>query len=313
MSLAFVFPGQGSQFVGMGKDLLENFQFIKYIFEEVDEAVEKKLSKIIFEGPQEELTLTINTQPALMTISMAILEILKKEGFEISEKVRYFAGHSLGEYSALCGTNAFSLKDTAKLLSLRGKAMQEATPFGKGAMAAIIGMDENLVETLCQEASKKGICQIANDNGGQQIVISGEKEAIDFALTLAKEKGAKRGVLLPVSAPFHSEMMQPAADKMKEALEKVSMQKPLIPVVSNVSVKPETDILKIKSLLIKQVTGRVRWRETIEWFSQNAITKIYEIGAGKVLTGLTKRIDKNIETFNLSSYEDVKDFLKNLN
>ena len=304
-NIAFTFPGQGSQAVGMGKDLAEAFPEARAVFEEVDEALGQKLSDIMWNGPEETLTLTANAQPALMAVSMAAIRVLEARGLNLADKVAYVAGHSLGEYSALCAAGTFSLADTARLLRIRGDAMQSAVPVGQGAMAAVIGLDHGDVDAVCAEARADGVCQIANDNGGGQIVISGSKAAVEKAAALATEKGAKRAIMLPVSAPFHSDLMAPAADAMRHALGKVDKKNPVVPVVANVRAAPVYDADEIVQLLVTQVTGQVRWRETVEWFGQNGITTLYEIGSGKVLTGLARRIDKNISGIAVNTPADI--------
>nr|WP_316653449.1 ACP S-malonyltransferase [uncultured Gellertiella sp.] len=306
MAIAFTFPGQGSQAVGMGKELAGAFPEARAVFDEVDEALGEKLSATIFEGPEESLTLTANAQPALMAVSMAIIRIMEARGFTLKEKVAFVAGHSLGEYSALCAAGMFSIGDTARLLRIRGNAMQAAVPVGKGAMAAIIGLDEGDVGAVCAEARALGACQIANDNGGGQLVISGEKAAVEKAAALASEKGAKRALMLPVSAPFHSSLMGPAADAMRQALAEVAKSDPVVPVIANVRAAPVTDAGEIASLLVEQVTGQVRWRETVEWFGRNGVTTLYEVGAGKVLTGLARRIDKTVTGIAVNSAADIE-------
>ncbi len=306
MPVAFTFPGQGSQSVGMGKDLADAFPQARAVFEEVDAALGENLSALMWEGPEEKLTLTANAQPALMAVSMAAIRALEAGGLSLKDRVACVAGHSLGEYSALCAAGVFSLADTARLLRIRGNAMQAAVPVGEGAMAAIIGLEQEGVEAACAEASAKGTCQIANDNGGGQMVISGAKAAVELAASLASEKGAKRAILLSVSAPFHSALMAPAADAMRAALAEVEMKAPSVPVISNVTVSPVTDPAEIATRLIEQVTGRVRWRETVEWFAANNVDTAYEIGAGKVLTGLARRIDRNIAAIPVNTPEDVE-------
>ncbi|MEZ5803561.1 MAG: ACP S-malonyltransferase [Rhizobiaceae bacterium] len=301
MAIAFTFPGQGSQSVGMGKALADAFPEARRVFEEVDEALGEKLSQVIWEGPEDRLTLTANAQPALMAVSLAAVRALESRGFSIKDKVAYVAGHSLGEYSALCAAGMFSVADTARLLRLRGNAMQAAVPVGEGAMAAILGLDQQAVEDACREAG----CQIANDNGAGQLVISGAKAAVEEAARLCTEKGAKRALMLQVSAPFHSALMAPAADAMRDALAKVARNAPVVPVVSNVVVAPLSDPDEIAQRLVEQVTGRVRWRETVEWFAANGVTTLYEIGAGKVLSGLAKRIARDVATVNVSAPADV--------
>ncbi|ACI54350.1 malonyl CoA-acyl carrier protein transacylase [Rhizobium leguminosarum bv. trifolii WSM2304] len=305
MTIAFTFPGQGSQAVGMGKDLAENFAEARAVFDEVDEALGEKLSDVMFNGPEETLTLTANAQPALMAVSIAVVRILEAKGLDLKSKVAYVAGHSLGEYSALCAAGTFSLADTARLLRIRGNAMQAAVPVGVGAMAAIIGLEHADVVAVCEEAAATGACQIANDNGGGQIVISGEKAAVEKAAGLATDKGAKRAILLPVSAPFHSKLMAPAADAMREALAKVAKSDPVVPVIANVRAAPVTTADEIASLLVEQVTGQVRWRETVEWFAGNGVTTLYELGSGKVLTGLARRIDKTINGISVNGPADI--------
>ncbi|SDP57118.1 [Acyl-carrier-protein] S-malonyltransferase [Phyllobacterium sp. YR620] len=305
MSIAFTFPGQGSQAVGMGKALADNFAEAKAVFDEVDEALGEKLSAIIWEGPEETLTLTANAQPALMAVSIAVLRVLEAKGVSLKDKVACVAGHSLGEYSALCAAGTFSLADTARLLRIRGNAMQKAVPAGEGAMAAIIGLEHADVEAVCKEASAGGPVQIANDNGGGQLVISGAKAPVEVAAALATAKGAKRAIMLPVSAPFHSALMAPAAEAMREALAAVRMQDPIVPLIANVRAAPVTSADEIARLLVEQVTGQVRWRETVEWFGANGVTTLYEIGAGKVLSGLARRINKDISGVAIGTPEDI--------
>ncbi|MBN9039597.1 MAG: ACP S-malonyltransferase [Rhizobiales bacterium] len=307
MAIAFTFPGQGSQTVGMGKDLADAFPEARRVFEEVDAALGEKLSKVIWEGPEEVLTLTANAQPALMAVSMAAMRALEARGFSLEGKVAYVAGHSLGEYSALCAAGTFSLADTARLLRIRGNAMQAAVPVGKGAMAAIIGLEQADVEAACGEAAVGGgVCQIANDNGGGQIVISGDKQAVERGAAACTARGAKRALMLPVSAPFHSALMQPAAEAMLDALAKVRKNVPAVPVVANVAVAPLTEPAEIADRLVEQVTGRVRWRETVEWFGAHGVTTLYEVGAGKVLSGLARRINRDLATANIGTPADVE-------
>ncbi len=313
MKVAFTFPGQGSQAVGMGKDLADSFPEARAVFEEVDEALGQKLSDIMWNGPEETLTLTANAQPALMAVSMAVIRVLEAKGLDLKSKVAYVAGHSLGEYSALCVAGTFSIADTARLLRIRGNAMQAAVPVGAGAMAAIIGLEHGDVQAVCEAASAEGPCQIANDNGGGQLVISGGKAAVEKAAALATEKGAKRAIMLPVSAPFHSALMGPAADAMREALAKVEKKDPVVPLIANVRAAPVTSAAEIADLLVEQVTGQVRWRETVEWFGANGVTTLYEIGAGKVLTGLARRIDKNINGVAVNGPADIDAALAALN
>lgn len=312
MTIAFTFPGQGSQAVGMGRELADNFAEARAVFEEVDEALGEKLSDIIFNGPEDTLTLTANAQPALMAVSMAVIRVLQARGLDLKARISYVAGHSLGEYSALCAAGTFSLADTARLLRIRGNAMQSAVPVGVGAMAAIIGLEQAEVLAVCEEASAIGSCQIANDNGGGQLVVSGEKAAVEHAAALATDKGAKRAILLPVSAPFHSKLMAPAGDAMREALANVRKTDPAVPLIANVRAAPVTNAAEIAGLLVEQVTGQVRWRETVEWFAANNVTTLYEIGSGKVLTGLARRIDKSVTGVAVNSSADIDTALASL-
>lgn len=305
MSIAFTFPGQGSQSVGMGKELADAFPEARAVFQEVDDALAQNLSKIMWEGPEETLTLTANAQPALMAVSLAALRSLEARGFSLADKVAYVAGHSLGEYSALAAAGTFSIADTARLLRIRGNAMQAAVPVGEGAMAAILGLEQSEVEAACVEAGRDSVCQIANDNGGGQLVISGAKPAVEHAARLCTEKGAKRALMLPVSAPFHCALMEPAAEAMRAALAEVRKNKPSVPLVANVTVRPLTDPEEIAASLVAQVTGRVRWRETVEWFGANGVTALYELGSGKVLFGLARRINKEIATASIGTPADV--------
>ena len=312
MSIAFTFPGQGSQAVGMGKDLAEAFPEARAVFQEVDDALGQKLSDIMWNGPEDQLTLTANAQPTLMAVSMAVIRVLEAGGLKLADKISYVAGHSLGEYSALAAAGTFSIADTARLLRIRGDAMQSAVPVGEGAMAAIIGLEHADVQAACEEAKAAGVCQIANDNGGGQLVISGSKAAVEKAAALATEKGAKRAIMLPVSAPFHSDLMAPAATAMAHALDKVVKQDPVVPVVANVRAAPVTHADEIVKLLVAQVTGQVRWRETVEWFGANGVTTLYELGSGKVLTGLARRIDKNVTGIAVNTPADIDAALKTL-
>ncbi|MDQ0562142.1 [acyl-carrier-protein] S-malonyltransferase [Rhizobium mesoamericanum] len=305
MTIAFTFPGQGSQAVGMGKELAENFAEARAVFQEVDEALGEKLSETMFDGPEDTLTLTANAQPALMAVSMAVVRVLEAKGIDLKAKISYVAGHSLGEYSALCAAGTFSLADTARLLRIRGNAMQQAVPVGVGAMAAIIGLEHPDVIAVCQEVSSIGSCQIANDNGGGQIVISGEKAAVEKGAAIATAKGAKRAILLPVSAPFHSSLMTPAAEAMRDALARVEKSNPIVPLIANVRAAPVSDADEIAKLLVEQVTGQVRWRETVEWFAANGATTLYELGSGKVLTGLARRIDKTVNGIAVNTPADI--------
>ncbi|AVH41201.1 ACP S-malonyltransferase [Agrobacterium tumefaciens] len=312
MGIAFTFPGQGSQAVGMGKELADTYPEARAVFQEVDEALDQKLSDIMWNGPEETLTLTANAQPALMAVSMAVMRVLEARGFKLSDTVSYVAGHSLGEYSALCAAGTFSVADTARLLRIRGNAMQAAVPVGEGAMAAIIGLEHDAVSAICEEAAILGICQIANDNGGGQLVISGGKVAVEKAAAIASEKGAKRAIMLPVSAPFHSALMAPAAEAMREALAAVEKHNPVVPVIANVRAAPVSDANEIAALLVEQVTGQVRWRETVERFAANNVTQLYEIGSGKVLTGLARRIDKTVNGVAVNGAADIDQLLATL-
>jgi [acyl-carrier-protein] S-malonyltransferase len=288
---AFIFPGQGSQAVGMGKALAEAYPQARAVFDEVDTALNQKLSQLIFEGPIETLTLTSNAQPALMAVSMAAIRVLEADaGLNLVRDIACVAGHSLGEYSALAAVGALSIGDAARLLRIRGDAMQKAVPVGAGAMAALLGMDFDAASTVAKDAAQGEVCDVANDNGGGQVVVSGNKAAVDRAIILAQERGAKRAILLPVSAPFHCSLMQPAATIMAEALSKVTINTPLVPVVANVKAGFVTNATEIKDLLVQQVTGTVRWRESVQFMAVQGITHFVEVGAGKVLNGLVKRI-----------------------
>ena len=312
MAIAFTFPGQGSQAVGMGKLLSEQSEVARAVFDEVDDALGEKLSTVMFDGPEETLTLTANAQPALMAVSVALVRVLESKGFSLKDKVAFVAGHSLGEYSALAAAGTFSLADTARLLRIRGNAMQKAVPAGQGAMAAIIGLEHGDVEAACKQSAQGEVCQIANDNGGGQLVISGSKGAVERAAALCTERGAKRAIMLPVSAPFHSALMAPAAEAMREALASVTKHAPVVPVVSNVTVTPTSDPEEIAARLVTQVTGQVRWRETVEWFAANSVTSLVEIGSGKVLTGLARRISKDVTGSAINSLEEIDTFLAGL-
>ncbi|MFC2967870.1 ACP S-malonyltransferase [Acidimangrovimonas pyrenivorans] len=304
MSRAFVFPGQGAQTVGMGKALAEAYPAARAVFDEVDEALGEKLSALIWDGPIEELTLTANAQPALMATSIAALRALEAEGVGI-ESAAFVAGHSLGEYSALCAAGALSLADTARLLRTRGRAMQEAVPVGVGAMAALLGLDFEAASEVAAEAAQGEVCQAANDNDPAQVVISGHKGAVERAVEIAKARGAKRAVLLPVSAPFHCALMQPAAAVMSEALAGVVIEAPKVPLVANVRAEAVSNPALIRDLLVAQVTGSVRWRESVAWMAGAGVTEIWEIGAGKALSGMIRRIAREIATRPVSTPEDV--------
>ncbi|MDF1872987.1 ACP S-malonyltransferase [Vannielia sp.] len=302
---AFIFPGQGAQVIGMGRALAEAYPAAAAVFEEVDEALGEKLSTLIWEGEAEELTLTANAQPALMATSMAAMAALGAEGVSL-EAASYVAGHSLGEYSALCAAGTFSLADTARLLRTRGEAMQAAVPVGDGAMAAILGLDFAGVARIAEEAAEGGVCQAANDNDPGQVVISGEKTQVMAACDMAKAQGAKRAMLLPVSAPFHSALMQPAAEVMARALDEVDMAQPKVPLVANVLAHDVEDPTAIRALLVDQVTGAVRWRESVAWMAEKGVTEMWEIGAGKALSGMVRRIDKTVATRAIGTPDDVK-------
>lgn len=305
MALAMVFPGQGAQTIGMGRDLADAYPAAQAVFDEVDDALGEKLSALIWEGDQDELTLTRNAQPALMATSMAAVKALEAEGISVSD-ASYVAGHSLGEYSALAAAGTFSIADTARLLRLRGEAMQAAVPVGEGAMAAILGLDIEAVQSIAADASEGGVCTAANDNDPAQVVVSGHRAAVEHATALAKERGAKRAMLLPVSAPFHCELMQPAAEAMAEALSHVEKHAPIVPVVTNVTARPCDDSPTIASLLIEQVTHSVRWRESVDWMAtQGGVTEFWEIGAGKALSGMIRRIAKTAETRQVGTAADV--------
>ena len=308
MTLAFVFPGQGSQFVGMGKDLAENFKTAREVFDEVNEALSQNLSKIMWEGPEEDLKLTSNTQPALMANSVAVTRILESEFGIGMDKARFVAGHSLGEYSALCAAGAISLSDTAKLLRIRGDAMQSAVPVGEGAMAALLGASMEDAETAAAAGAKIGICQIANDNATGQVVLSGSKAGVEAAAEAAREMGVRKAVILPVSAPFHCDMMQPAADVMAGALADAKINSPIVPLVNNVTAGPISDPDQIRADLVKQVTGRVRWRESVEWMAEDGIETFAEIGCGKVLTVMLRRIVKGVNGVAVNSVEAIEAF-----
>ena len=307
MSLAFIFPGQGSQAVGMGKALADAFAPARAVFEGVDAALDERLSKIIWEGPAEMLTLTENAQPALMAVSLAAMRVLEAEaGVDLARDAQFVAGHSLGEYSALAAAGALTLGDAARLLRIRGRAMQKAVPVGTGAMAALLGLDFDQAAAVAAEAAQ--VCQAANDNGGGQVVVSGDKAAVERAVEIAKEKGARRAMMLPVSAPFHCALMQPAADAMATALAEVALKPPVVPVVANVLVKPISDPGEIARALVAQVTGTVRWRESVAFMAAAGVTRFYEIGAGKVLSGLVKRIADGTSGIPIGTPDEVAAF-----
>jgi [acyl-carrier-protein] S-malonyltransferase len=291
MSIAFIFPGQGSQAVGMGAELAKAYPSARAVFEEVDAALSQTLSRVMWEGPESELTLTENAQPALMAVSLAAMRVLTDKGFDLARSVAFVAGHSLGEYSALAAAGALSLADTARLLKTRGRAMQEAVPVGAGAMAALLGADLAQAQDLAKAAAEGEVCQAANDNAPGQVVISGTRSAIERAVGLAPKFGARRAVLLPVSAPFHCALMQPAAEVMREALAAVTIRTPAVPLIANVAAAPVTDPETIRARLVEQVTGMVRWRETMLYLKLHGVSSVYEVGAGRVLTGIARRFD----------------------
>lgn len=304
MSTAFVFPGQGAQAVGMGKALADAYPAAAAVFEEVDDALGEKLSDLIWDGPIETLTLTANAQPALMAMSLAAMRALEAEGVSVTD-AKFVAGHSLGEYSALAAAGTFSIADAAKLLRVRGEAMQAAVPVGVGAMAALLGLDFETAKAVADEAAEGDVCQAANDNDPGQVVVSGNKAAVERAVEIAKGKGAKRAMLLPVSAPFHCELMAPAAEKMSEALANVTMNDPATALVANVRAEAVSDAATIRELLIQQVTGSVRWRESVAYMAGEGVTTLVEVGAGKALSGMARRIDRSIVCANVGAPDDV--------
>jgi len=317
MSRALIFPGQGSQFVGMGKDLAAAFTEAREVFEQVDDALSQNLSQLMFEGPEDQLNLTENTQPALMAMSMAVVKILRKQGgIRMEQAASFMAGHSLGEYSALTAAGSLDLSVTAKLLKTRGKAMQKAVPVGIGAMAAILGLDLPAVDDVTKKATKDGgklvVCQIANDNSDGQVVVSGHAGAVATAIDLASQAGAKRAILLPVSAPFHCSLMAPAAQEMAYALADTDIRPPCVPIVSNVTAKGVTEPSDIRRLLVDQITGRVRWRESVIWMKEQGVTEMVELGAGKVLSGLVKRIEKDIACDSVGTPEGIEALITKL-
>ncbi|HZH50385.1 MAG TPA: ACP S-malonyltransferase [Microvirga sp.] len=306
MKRAFIFPGQGSQSVGMGKALADAFPQAKAVFDEVDDALSQKLSTVMWDGPAEELTLTANAQPALMAVSLAAMRVLEAEaGLDLKKHAAYVAGHSLGEYSALAAAGSLSVADTARLLRIRGNAMQNAVPVGQGAMAALLGLEYEAALEVARAAAQGEVCDAANDNGGAQVVVSGHKSAVERAVAIAQEKGAKRAVMLAVSAPFHCALMQPAADAMREALAAVTVNPPVVPVVANVEAAPVTDPDAIRDALVRQVTGTVRWRESVAYMASQGVEAFYEVGSGKVLTGLVKRIAAGAAAVAIGTPDDV--------
>ncbi len=312
MKRAFIFPGQGAQAIGMGRDLAEAYPAARAVFDEVDEALGEKLSQVIWHGEIAELTLTANAQPALMATSLAAMRALESEGFGL-DRADFVAGHSLGEYSALCAAGSMSVTDTARMLRLRGQAMQEAVPVGVGAMAVVLGLALDAVMDLAEEAAEGEVCQAANDNDPAQVVVSGHAAAVGRAVEIAKERGAKRAMLLPVSAPFHCVLMEPAAKAMAMALAEVEIASPSVPLVANVRAEGVSDPDEIRALLVEQVTGRVRWRESMEWMAgEGAVTRFAEIGSGKVLTGMAKRIAPDAESLSLNMPAELEAFAKSL-
>lgn len=309
MATAFVFPGQGSQQVGMGKALADNFAAAKAVFDEIDAALGEKLSDTIWNGPEDALTLTANAQPALMAVSLAVVRVLQAEkGLDFARDAKFVAGHSLGEYSALAAAGSLSISDAARLLRIRGRAMQEAVPVGQGGMAALLGLDFDTAAEVAQAAAEGEVCEAANDNASGQVVVSGHKGAIERALVIAKERGAKRAVLLPVSAPFHCRLMAPAAEVMREALANVTVQAPVVPIVANVTAQPVTDADEIRRRLVEQVTGTVRWRESVAFMAGEGVTHFVELGAGKVLAGLVKRIADGAEAQSIGAPDDIQNY-----
>lgn len=308
-----MFPGQGSQYVGMAQAIAQTFAEAREVLEQVDDALNQNLSRLMAQGPEEDLTLTENAQPALMAASMAVMAVLQKQaGITVASHAQYVAGHSLGEYTALTAAGALSLSDAARVLKLRGQAMQRAVAPGIGAMAAILGPSLEEVQALARDAAGTLVCQVANDNSVGQVVISGHKEAVEAAIALASTRGAKRAVLLPVSAPFHCSLMEPAAHEMKEALAAIDLRAPSVPVVANVTAQAETDSARIRDLLVAQVTGQVRWRESVLWMKEQDVGQMIEFGAGKVLCGLVRRIDKDIQCLNAETPEDIEALINTL-
>ncbi|MET1415115.1 ACP S-malonyltransferase [Roseibium sp. HPY-6] len=305
MTIAFTFPGQGSQTVGMGKGLADAFPEAKAVFEEVDEALGQKLSEVMWDGPEEVLTLTANAQPALMAVSLATMRVLEAKGLDLKSAVAYVAGHSLGEYSALAAAGSLDVATTARLLRVRGDAMQNAVPVGAGAMAALLGLDFDVAAEVAQEAAQGEVCQAANDNAPGQVVVSGHLAAVERAVEIAKAKGARRAVMLPVSAPFHCALMAPAADAMSKALANADIKSPAVPLVANVLAAPITDPGEIRSKLVEQVTGTVRWRESVSWLAGNGVDTFVEVGTGKVLTGMVRRIHKEATGLVVNTPEDI--------
>ncbi len=313
MSIAFTFPGQGSQAVGMGKVLADTYAEARAVFEEVDDALGQKLSDIMWEGPEADLTLTANAQPALMAVSLAAMRVLGAKGLDLEKSVSFVAGHSLGEYSALAAAGSLDVGTAARLLRVRGDAMQNAVPVGQGAMAALLGLDFEAADEIAREAAQGEVCQAANDNAPGQVVVSGHVSAVERAIDIAKARGARRAVLLPVSAPFHCALMAPAADAMAEALASADLRAPRVPLVANVLAAPVTDPADIRQRLVEQVTGTVRWRESITWLAGEGVDTFVEIGSGKVLTGMVKRIAKEATGVAVNTPEDIDALIEKLN
>jgi [acyl-carrier-protein] S-malonyltransferase len=323
MTRALVFPGQGSQTVGMGRELAESFATARHLFEEIDDALSQRLSRLMFEGPEGELVLTENAQPALMAVSLAVLRVLEKEGgFDLAKRAAFVAGHSLGEYSALAAARSFAVADAARLLKRRGQAMQRAVPVGEGAMAALLGLELDAARAVAEAAraspggteagGKDEVCSAANDNGPGQVVVSGHKSAVERAIAIAAERGARRSILLPVSAPFHCSLMAPAAAVMEEALAEVRLDPPMVPLVANVTAAAESAPDQIRRLLVEQVTGLVRWRESVQYMRGRGVDTVVEIGAGKVLSGLVRRIDRDLAVASVQTPAEIEAFLKGL-
>jgi [acyl-carrier-protein] S-malonyltransferase len=313
MERAFVFPGQGSHYIGMGAELARSFVAARHVFDEVDDALGQNLSGLMFDGSEADLTMTANTQPALMAVSLAVFRVLETEsGGDLTSRARFVAGHSLGEASALAAAGAIGIADAARLLRCRGEAMQAAAPEDGGAMAAILGLDLEAVEAVAKEASKQGVCEVANDNASAQVVVSGEAAAVELAIELAAKRGARRTVRLPVSAPFHCALMAPAAEATEKALSEIDIRPPAIPLVANITARETSDPAVIRRLLIEQVTGRVRWRESVLYMRDSKVDCLVELGAGRVLSGLARRIDRSLKTIAVEKPEDITAFLKTL-
>ena len=313
MAVAFVFPGQGSQFIGMGKDLADSFPEARETFQEVDDTLSQNLSGIMFDGNENDLNMTENTQPALMAVSMAVVNVLKTQGnIELQNACSFVAGHSLGEYSALTAAGTIALSDTARLLKLRGQSMQRAVPVGVGSMAAVLGLDFDVVAQIVAEAAGNDICTAANDNSEGQVVVSGHKDAVERAVAIAGERGARKAVILPVSAPFHCGLMSPAAEAMAPALGETTFNAPIVPVVANVTAQAETNPETLKTLLVEQITGMVRWRESVLYMRDQGVTEMIELGAGKVLSGLARRIDRSIACESVGTPEQIENLIEKL-